>query len=141
MVEVSNLRNLSIYTNTGHYVGQVEDIVLNIRLGTISKLQVRAVEPEKKQIGLLDNIKGAFQGLPEENIGTRSFQHDLLTVDFDKVQAIGDIMLINPRDIKKVNPDPHIPESVSPNHAPQQAPKTETQPQFENKPNFDSERL
>lgn len=135
MVEVSNLRNLSIYTITGHYVGQVEDIVLNIRLGTISKLQVRAVEPERKQIGLLDNIKGAFQGIPEENVGARSFQQDLLTVDFDKVQAIGDIMLINPRDIKKVNPEPPMPEPVSPK------PKPETQPQFEDKPNFESERL
>ena len=134
MVEVSNLRNLSIYTNTGHYVGQVEDVVLNIRLGTISKLQVRAVEPEKKQIGLLDNIKGAFQGVPDETVGTRAFQHDLLTVDFDKVQAIADIMLINPRDIKKVNPEPPVPETVSP--TPQQAPKPETQPQFD-KPNFD----
>ena len=141
MVEVSNLRNLSIYTNTGHYVGQVEDIVLNIRLGTISKLQVRAVEPERKQIGLLDNIKGAFQGIPEENVGARSFQQDLLTVDFDKVQAIGDIMLINPRDIKIVNPEPPMPDTVAPNHAPQQPPKPETQPQFEDKPNFGSERL
>jgi sporulation protein YlmC with PRC-barrel domain len=137
MVEVSNLRNLSIYTNTGHYVGQVEDIVLNIRLGTISKLQVRAIEPERKQIGLLDNIKGAFQGLPEENVGARSFKNDLLTVDFDKVQAIGDIMLINPRDIKKVNPQPPMPETVAPHHNPQEPPKPETQPQFENKPNFE----
>ena len=139
MVEVSHLRNLSIYTHTGHYVGQVEAIVLNIRLGTISKLQVRAVEPERKQIGLLDNIKGAFQGIPEENVGARSFQQDLLTVDFDKVQAIGDIMLINPRDIKKVNPEPPAPQPVAP--TPQQTPKPETQPQFESKPNFDSERL
>ena len=133
MVEVSNLRNLSIYTNTGHYVGQVEDIVLNIRLGTISKLQVRAVEPERKQIGLLDNIKGAFQGLPEENVGARSFKNDLLTVDFDKVQAIGDIMLINPRDIKKVAPEPQIPEAVPPK-------QPETQPQ-ETQVQFDAERL
>lgn len=137
MVEVSNLRNLSIYTNTGHYVGQVEDVVLNIRLGTISKLQVRAVEPERKQIGLLDNIKGAFQGVPDESVGTRSFQQDLLTVDFDKVQAIADIMLINPRDIKKVNPESPVPDTVAPAPAPQQAQKSETQPQFENKPNFD----
>lgn len=137
MVEVSNLRNLSIYTNTGHYVGQVEDIVLNIRLGTISKLQVRAVEPERKQIGLLDNIKGAFQGVPEENVGARAFKNDLLTVDFDKVQAIGDIMLINPRDIKKVNPEPPMPESVAPRHNPQQTPKPETQAPIENKPNFE----
>ena len=141
MVEVSNLRNLSIYTNTGHYVGQVEDIVLNIRLGTISKLQVKAVEPERKQVSLFDNIRNTFQGVPDENIGVRSYQNELLTVDFDKVQAIGDIMLINPRDIKKISPEPPVQDSVAPTPAPQQTPKPETQPQFESKPNFDSERL
>ena len=141
MVEVSKLRSLSIYTNTGHYVGQVEDIVLNIRLGTISKLQVRAVEPERKQVSFIDNIRGALQGVPDDNVGVRSFQNELLTVDFDKVQAIGDIMLINPRDIKKINPEQPIPEPPAPTPAPQQTPKPETQPQFENKPNFDSERL
>ncbi len=50
-------------------------------------------------------------------------------------------MLINPRDIKKVNPEPPMPNTVAPNHAPQQPPKPETQPQFEDKPNFGSERL
>ena len=129
MVEVSNLRNLSIYTNTGHYVGQVEDIVLNIRLGTISKLQVKAVEPERKQVSFIDNIRNTFQGVPEENIGVRSYQNELLTVDFDKVQAIGDIMLINPRDMKKVNPEPQIPENVAPT-TPETKPQ-ETQIQFE----------
>lgn len=142
MVEVSNLRNLSIYTNTGHYVGQVEDVVLNIRLGTISKLQVRAIEPQRKQVSFIDTIRDTIQGgVPNDDAGVRSFQNDLLTVDFDKVQAIGDIMLINPRDIKKVNPEPPAPEAVAPNHTPQQAPKPETQPNFENKPNFESERL
>ena len=49
MVEVSSLKELDIYTVTGHYVGRVADVILNIRLGTISKLQVRAIEPEKKR--------------------------------------------------------------------------------------------
>ena len=62
MVEVSSLRNLSIYTNTGYYVGRVEDVVLNIRLGTISKLQVRAIEPERKSVGFMDTIRETFQG-------------------------------------------------------------------------------
>ena len=105
MVEVSKLRSLDIYTNTGHYVGRVEDVILNIRLGTISKLQVRAIEQERKPTGVLNTFLGSIRGeMPEEN-DMRSFQSDLLTVDFDKVQAIGDIMLINPRDIKKVNPE------------------------------------
>ena len=128
MVEVSKLRSLDIYTNTGHYVGRVEDIILNIRLGTISKLQVRAIEQERKPAGFMNSVLGSIRGeMPEEN-NMRSFQSDLLTIDFDKVQAIGDIMLINPRDIKKVNTEPQIPEGVTPNHETQ--PQTETQSQF-----------
>ena len=134
MVEVSKLRSLDIYTNTGHYVGRVEDVILNIRLGTISKLQVRAIEQERKPVGFMDNIRGVIQGtVPEEN-NVRSFQSDLLTVDCDKVQAIGDIMLINPRYIKKVNPEPQIPEAP--------APQPETpQPQGETQSQFETERL
>jgi sporulation protein YlmC with PRC-barrel domain len=134
MVEVSKLRSLDIYTNTGHYVGRVEDVILNIRLGTISKLQVRAIEQERKPIGFIDNLRGAIQGSAPEETSMRAFQNDLLTVDFDKVQAIGDIMLINPRDMRKVNPEPQIPEPVSPN-------PDETQPQNETQSQFSDERL
>ena len=63
----------------------------------------------------------------------KSFQNDLLTVDFDKVQAIGDIMLINPRDIKKINSEPQVPDAVVPK-------QPETQPQ-ETQVQFDAERL
>ena len=115
MVEVSKLRSLDIYTNTGHYVGRVEDVILNIRLGTISKLQVRAIEQERRPTGsLVGQIFGSIRGESPEDHDMRSFQNDLLTVDFDKVQAIGDILLINPRDIKKVNPEPPVPEVAAP---------------------------
>ena len=67
--------------------------------------------------------------MPEDN-NMRSFQNDLLTVDFDKVQAIGDIMLINPRDIKKVTPEPQIPE-VAPQTPENPQPQGKTQSQFE----------
>ena len=63
MVEVSSLKELDIYTVTGHYVGRVADVILNIRLGTISKLQVRAIEPEKT---------GRFQGPYEKEFSGSS---------------------------------------------------------------------
>ena len=134
MVEVSKLRSLDIYTNTGHYVGRVEDVVLNIRLGTISKLQVRAIEQQPRSAGISKSFLDMIRGESPEETGMRSFQNDLLTVDFDKVQAIGDIMLINPRDMKKINPEPQIPQPVAPS-----AP--ETQPQGETQVQFDTERL
>ena len=130
MVEVSKLRSLDIYTNTGHYVGRVEDIVLNIRLGTISKLQVRAIEQERRPTGFVNQFLGSIRGeTPEEN-DMRSFQNEVLTVDFDKVQAIGDIMLINPRDMKKISPEPQIPEAPTPKQ-PETQPQNETQVQFD----------
>lgn len=111
MVEVSNLYNLDIYTITGHFVGQVADVVLNIRLGTISKLQVKAIEHEKnKQVGIRDFMRKSLQ-FTEEEQEIRTFKNDLLTIDFDKVQAIGDIILINPRDIKAVREAPTQPIS------------------------------
>ena len=131
MVEVSKLRSLDIYTNTGHYVGRVEDVILNIRLGTISKLQVRAIEQERRPTGsLVNQIFGSIRGESPEEHEMRSFQNDLLTVDFDKVQAIGDIMLINPRDMKKMTPEPQIPE-VAPQTPENPQPHGETQSQFE----------
>ncbi|MGN0174674.1 MAG: PRC-barrel domain-containing protein [Methanobrevibacter sp.] len=132
MVKVSKLRSLDIYTNTGHYVGRVEDVVLNIRLGTISKLQVRAIEHERKPAGVINSFLGSIRGeVPEEN-DMKSFQDDVLTVDFDKVQAIGDIMLINPRDIRR-NQEPQVPDAVVPK-------QPETQPQ-EKQVQFDAERV
>ncbi len=60
-------------------------------------------------------MKRSFQVAPEEEHDVRSFKNDLLTIDFDKVQAIGDIMLINPRDMKKVRHEPPVSEAISPN--------------------------
>ena len=130
MVEVSKLRSLDIYTNTGHYVGRVEDVVLNIRLGTISKLQVRAIEQERRPTGFVNQFLGSIRGESPEDNDMRAFQNDVLTVDFDTVQAIGDIMLINPRDMKKVNPEPQIPEAPAPKQ-PETQPQNETQVQFD----------
>ena len=137
MVEVSKLRSLEIYTNTGHYVGRVEDVILNIRLGTISKLQVRAIEQQPKPAGFMNSVLGSIRGeMPEEH-DMRSYQNDLLTIDFDKVQAIGDIMLINPRDMKKVVAEPQIPQSTSAD----EVAEPETQPQIEPQAQFDQERF
>ncbi|MEA4956150.1 hypothetical protein SDC9_03531 [bioreactor metagenome] len=100
MVEVSNLYDLDIYTITGQYVGRVVDVVLNMRMGTIAKLQVKALEPENKNVGIRDIFRNGLQFVPEEN-EMRAFQEGVLNVDFDKVRAIGDIMLIDPQDIQR----------------------------------------
>ena len=103
MVEVSNLYDLDIYTIAGEYVGRVADVVLNMRLGTISKLQVMALEQEKKDVGIVDIMKNGLKIAPDDN-ELRVFQEGLLNVDYDNVMAIGDIMLIDPQDLGKQKP-------------------------------------
>lgn len=103
MVEVSNLYDLDIYTVAGQYVGRVADVVLNIRMGTISKLQVRALEPENKDVGIREIFRKGLQFVPEEN-EMRTFQEGVLNVDYDDVRAIGDIMLIDPEVMQQKTP-------------------------------------
>jgi len=114
MVEVTSLYDLDIYTIAGEYVGRVVDVVLNIRMGTVSKLQVKALEPENKNVGFRELLRGATMNfVPEEN-DMRVLQEGVLNVDFDKVRAIRDIILIDPQDIRRVQPNmPQAP--ISPN--------------------------
>ena len=111
MVEVSSLYDLDIYTIAGQYVGRVADVVLNIKYGTISKLRVRALEPEKKNVGIREIFSSGLKFVPEEE-GVQNYKEGLLDVSYDKVKAIGDIMLIDPQDLihkpqaQRVRPTP-----------------------------------
>ena len=127
MVKVSKLRSLDIYTNTGHYVGRVEDVVL----AAMIQKYIWIAPILSLLAGVINSFLGSIRGeVPEEN-DMKSFKDDVLTVDFDKVQAIGDIMLINPRDIRR-NQEPQVPDAVVPK-------QPETQPQ-EKQVQFDAER-
>jgi len=129
MVEVTSLYDLDIYTLAGEYVGRVVDVVLNIRMGTISKLQVKALEPENKNVGFRDLLRGATMNfVPEEN-DMRVLQEGVLNVDFDKVRAIRDIILIDPQEIRRP-PRPPIqpnPQNQVPNEVPNTEPQIPTQ--------------
>ena len=103
MVQISNLYELDTYTIAGDYVGRVSDVVLNMRLGTISKFQVKALEQEKKDVSLTEAFKNTLKLVPDDN-ELRPFQEGLLNVDYDEVKAIGDIMLIDPRVFGKQEP-------------------------------------
>ena len=100
MTEISDFYGLNIYTIAGEYVGRVVDVVLNMRLGTVSKFQLRALEPEKKDVSITEVFKNSFKIVPDED-ELRPFQEGLLNVDYDKIKAIGDIILIDPKDLGK----------------------------------------
>lgn len=96
MVDVSELQNLEIYTDTGKYIGGVDDIVLNIKQGRVSSLKISAMEREEG-FGLVDRIKGikntvAF--IPEELEG-KSLSARIGDVSFEHVKAVDDIVIVD----------------------------------------------
>ena len=123
MVEVSKFYDLDIYTIAGQYVGKVADVVLNIRYGTISKLVIKASVPEKRSAGFMTILTGGFK-LNPENEGVPAYQESLIEVSYDKVKAIGDIMLIDPQGLIREVPANQNVKQTNPNSAdPTQAKK------------------
>jgi len=109
MVEISKLINLQVYTIAGEYVGKIHNIVLNMRLGTISKLQVMALTEESKDIGPVDLLRRSLSLTPDEE-DFRNLKEGLRNVDYDDVKAIGDIILIDIKNSQKTVNDKEIPE-------------------------------
>jgi sporulation protein YlmC with PRC-barrel domain len=97
MVELSNLYGLDIYTVRGNYVGRVQDVVLNIKKGRVSNLKVRAMSPEKKNVGLKEVIKTSisYKIVPEADEIRPLKEEGVMDIAYDRVQAVGDILLIS----------------------------------------------
>lgn len=93
MVDISRLHDLSIYTDKGNYVGSVVDVVLNIKQGRVSKLKVRSLEQDKN-MGFKDLLRTSVRIVPEDDI--RPLQESAIRdVDYSRVKAVGDIMIID----------------------------------------------
>jgi sporulation protein YlmC with PRC-barrel domain len=96
MVELSNLYGLDIYTIRGKYVGRVQDVVLNIKKGRVSNLKVRAMSPDKKNVGLKEVIKTSIRMVPEADEIRPLKEEGVMDIAYDRVQAVGDILIITP---------------------------------------------
>ncbi len=97
MVELSALYNLDVYTTRGKYVGRIQDVVLNIKKGRVSTLKTVAMNPEKKNVGIRDVIKTTINIVPSERDEIRPLQEEgNIDIPYERVQAVGDILLISP---------------------------------------------
>jgi sporulation protein YlmC with PRC-barrel domain len=95
MVNLSSLYNLDVYTTRGKYIGRVQDVVLNIKKGRVSTLKTRAMQPDKKSVGLKDVIKTSIRIVPEGDEIRPLKEEGVLDISYERVQAIGDIVLIS----------------------------------------------
>ncbi|RJS48239.1 MAG: photosystem reaction center subunit H [Methanobacterium sp.] len=96
MVELSNLYGLDIYTIKGKYVGRVQDVVLNIKKGRVSNLKVKAMKMDKKNVGLKEVIRTSIRIVPETDEIRPLKEEGVMDIAYDRVQAVGDILIISP---------------------------------------------
>ncbi|MDD3985074.1 MAG: PRC-barrel domain-containing protein [Methanobacterium sp.] len=108
MVELSSLYNLDVYTTRGKYVGRVQDVVLNIKKGRVSVLKTTAMKSDKKSVGIKDVIKTSIRIVPEGD-EIRPFKEDgNIEISYERVQAVGDILLISPEIVETRVSNPQI---------------------------------
>ncbi|MBU4535680.1 MAG: PRC-barrel domain-containing protein [Euryarchaeota archaeon] len=105
MVELSNLYGLDIYTIKGKYVGRVQDVVLNIKKGRVSNLKVKAMKMDKKNVGLKEVIRTSIRIVPETDEIRPLKEEGVMDIAYDRVQAVGDILLISSEMVEKA-PNP-----------------------------------
>lgn len=96
MVELSALYNLDVYTTRGKYVGRIQDVILNIKKGRVSTLKAVAMNPDKKNVGIRDVIKTTINIVPERDEIRPLQEEGNIDIAYDRVQAVGDILLISP---------------------------------------------
>jgi sporulation protein YlmC with PRC-barrel domain len=96
MVELTSLYNLDVYTTRGQYVGRIQDVVLNIKKGRVSTLKAVAMNPDKKNVGIRDLIPKGIRIVPGEDEIRPMKEEGTVEIPYDRVQAVGDIILISP---------------------------------------------
>jgi len=96
MVELSALYNLDVYTTRGKYVGRIQDVILNIKKGRVSTLKAVAMNPDKKNVGIRDVIKTTINIVPERDEIRPLQEEGTIDIPYERVQAVGDILLISP---------------------------------------------
>lgn len=106
MVELSALYNLDVYTTRGKYVGRIQDVILNIKKGRVSTLKAVAMNPDKKNVGIRDVIKTTINIVPERDEIRPLQEEGVIDIPYERVQAVGDILLISPEIAETTTPLP-----------------------------------
>lgn len=104
MVDLSSLYNLDVYTTRGKYVGRVQDVILNIKKGRVSVLKARAMAQDKRSVGIRDVIKTSMRFVPEADEIRPLKEEGTIDIPYDRVQAVGDILLISPEALTTSTP-------------------------------------
>ncbi|MBE6487249.1 MAG: photosystem reaction center subunit H [Methanosphaera stadtmanae] len=95
MVNLTTFYNRNIYNTEGKFIGQVNEIVLNIKKGRISFFKTKAITEENRSAGLRDVIRNSMRIVPEEETMNQVTTEGIIDIPYELVSAVGDIILVD----------------------------------------------
>ncbi|AWX33411.1 PRC-barrel domain-containing protein [Methanosphaera sp. BMS] len=94
MVNLSTFYNLNVYNTEGKFIGQICEVVLNIKKGRISFFKTKALTQNKASLGFADVLKNLRFEQEEENLKEVSTE-GTLDIPYELVSAVGDIIIVD----------------------------------------------
>lgn len=95
MVNLSTFYKLNVYNTEGKFIGQICEVVLNIKKGRISFFKTKALTPETRNIGLGDMLRHSLRFEQEEENMTEIKTESTIDIPYELVSAVGDIIIVD----------------------------------------------
>lgn len=95
MVNLSTFYNLNVYNTEGKFIGQISEVVLNIKKGRISFFKTKALTQDTRSVGLGDMLRNSLRFEQEEENLNEIRTEGMLDIPYELVSAVGDIIIVD----------------------------------------------
>lgn len=95
MVNLTTFYNRNIYNTEGKFIGQVSEVVLNIKKGRISFFKTKSITEDNRSAGLSDVIRNSLRIVPEEETMNQVTTEGIIDIPYEIISAVGDIIIVD----------------------------------------------
>ncbi|RAP49540.1 MAG: photosystem reaction center subunit H [Methanosphaera sp. SHI613] len=95
MVNLSTFYNLNVYNTEGKYIGQISEVVLNIKKGRISFFKTKALHQDNRNVGIRDMLRNSMRFEPEEENLNEIRTEGVIDIPYELISAVGDIIIVD----------------------------------------------
>ncbi|MDO5826040.1 MAG: PRC-barrel domain-containing protein [Methanosphaera sp.] len=95
MVNLSTFYDLNVYNTEGKFLGQITEVVLNIKKGRISFFKTKALSQETKSGGIADILRNSIRLEQDDDDTKELMTMGTMDIPYEVVSAVGDIILVD----------------------------------------------
>ena len=96
MVNLSTFYDLNVYNTEGKFIGQISEVVLNIKKGRISFFKTKALKQDNNiNGGIIDMIKNTAKFIPDDENINEIRTEGIIDIPYELISAVGDIIIVD----------------------------------------------